>query len=324
MIDATELQTPYLKPWWRVTYEATRVTFHYGDQLVTCHGRGAVVLFPRLLPLLDGQHTMDDVVNSHGLAAAPAIRRAIALLTTNDLLIEGPAISVEIPPGARESVHFVAANRRKAGPLNADAERLVRLRVGIVGSSSTAQEIVRALTALGSEAQELPWTASAAQTAGCDLVVAAPSGAELPLLMDWNRRALQEGTQWLQVLPYDGRFATVGPLYVPGETCCYACFCYRRASNVEYAAGFWAMQETPAPYPSTLPIELMLAGLVTLAVLRWHLRADEGLPGQFQAFELGTDLALNTHFVYRVPRCTACSSVGAIAPPLPWFEVSAS
>ena len=101
MIDATELQTPYLKPWWRVTYEATRVTFHYGDQLVTCHGRGAVVLFPRLLPLLDGQHTMDEVVNSQGLAAAPAIRRAIALLTTNDLLIEGPAISVEIPPGTR-------------------------------------------------------------------------------------------------------------------------------------------------------------------------------------------------------------------------------
>jgi len=84
------------------------------------------------------------------------------------------------------------------------------------------------------------------------------------------------------------------------------------------------MQDTPAPYPSTLPLELILTGLVTLAVLRWHLRADEALPGQFQAVELGTDVALSTHLVYRVPRCTTCSAVGATAPPLPWYELSAS
>jgi hypothetical protein len=69
---------------------------------------------------------------------------------------------------------------------------------------------------------------------------------------------------------------------------------------------------------------LILTGLVTLAVLRWHLRADEALPGQFQAVELGADVALSTHLVYRVPRCTTCSSVGTIAPPLPWYESSAS
>jgi bacteriocin biosynthesis cyclodehydratase domain-containing protein len=324
MFDATDLKTPYLKPWWRVTYEATRVTFHYGEQLVTCHGRAAVVLFPTLLPLLDGLHSIDDVVNALGPVAAPAIRKALDILASRELLIDGPAIPADIPPAARETVHFIAANRRVTRPLHADAERLVRLRVGVAGSATTAREIVRSLIALGANAETLSWTASAAQTAACDLVVVAPSAAELPLLFDWNRRALDEGTVWLQVLPHDGRFASVGPLYVPGETCCYACFCYRRASNVEYASEFWAMQATPAPYPSTLPLELILTGLVTLAVLRWHLRADEALPGQFQAVELGADVALSTHLVYRVPRCTTCSSVGTIAPPLPWYESSAS
>jgi bacteriocin biosynthesis cyclodehydratase domain-containing protein len=324
MIDQTSLKAPYLKPWWRVTYEATRVTFHYGDQLVTCHGRAAVVLFPTLLPLLDGMHALDDIVNVLGPIAAPAIRKALDLLASRELLIDGPAIAAEIPSAARDTVHFIAANRRMTRPLQAEAERLVRMNVGVVGAATTAREIVRSLIALGASAEALSWTAPAAQIVAYDLVVVAPSAQELPLLLDWNRRALHERTQWLQVLPHDGRFAAVGPLYVPGETCCYACFCYRRASNVEYAAEFWAMQSTPAPYPSTLPLELILTGLVVMAVLRWHLRADEALPGQFQAIELGADVALSTHLVYRVPRCTTCSGVGATAPQLPWYEVSAS
>jgi bacteriocin biosynthesis cyclodehydratase domain-containing protein len=322
-IDVSQLQAPYLKPWWRVTYEATCVTFHYGEQLVSCHGRAAIVLFPTLLPLLDGRHALDEVVGALGPVAAPAIRKALELLASRDLLIDGPSIADEIPAPVRDTVHFMAATRRMTRPMPADADRLTRLRVGVVGSSGTAREIARSLKAVGAKAHALAWTVPAQAIAACDLVVVAPSAAELPLLLDWNGRALRENTHWLQVLPHDGRFASVGPLYVPGETCCYECFCYRRASNVEYASEFWAMQTTAAPYPSTLPLELMLAGLVTLAVLRWHLRADEALPGQFQALEIGSDVTLSTHLVYRVPRCTACSTVGTVAPPLPWFEATA-
>ena len=101
------------------------------------------------------------------------------------------------------------------------------------------------------------------------------------------------------MLPFDGRFAAIGPLYIPGETACYECFRHRRAANITYAPQFWAMQETPAP---------------------WHLRNDAGIPGNFQSLEFGGDITLGSHIVYRVPRCTACGSVEGVAPVLPWFE----
>ena len=83
------------------------------------------------------------------------------------------------------------------------------------------------------------------------------------------------------------------------------------------------MQETPAAYPSPLPVEMTLAGLTTLALLRWHLRRDPGLPGSFLALEINGEIALSNHVVYRVPRCKACASVHRVAPVLPWFEARA-
>ena len=39
---------------------------------------------------------------------------------------------------------------------------------------------------------------------------------------------LESRTPWSQVLPFNGRFAAIGPLFVPGQTCCAACFEQRR------------------------------------------------------------------------------------------------
>ena len=68
--------------------------------------------------------------------------------------------------------------------------------------------------------------------AGVDLAVVAPSGDEMPLLPDWNVRALETGTAWLQVLPFDGSLAAVGPIYVPHESACYECYRLRRSANI--------------------------------------------------------------------------------------------
>lgn len=325
-IETEGMQTmniPYLKPWWRVTFEATQVTFHYGDQIVNCHGRAAVVLFPMLLPLLDGRHTVEQITDALG-SAGSAVPKAIALLASQGLLMEGPAVSVSVSRTVREAVHFVAATQRLTRPLNDDAAALEALRVAVVGASRTAALIVAELRSLDAYAQPLAWDASDAQVQTHDLIIVAPSPAELPLMTAWNERAIQAGTTWLQVLPYDGKFASVGPLYVPGETCCYACFCHRRASVLEYPSEFWQMQQTPAPYPTIGPVEMIVAGLASMTAIRWHLRNDEALPGAFVALQFNGEMSTSTHVVYRVPRCKMCSAVERVAAPLPWFEASAS
>jgi hypothetical protein len=50
----------------------------------------------------------------------------------------------------------------------------------------------------------------------------APSPADLPRLDSWNELALARGIRWLQVLPPNGRFAALGPLFVPDETSTHA------------------------------------------------------------------------------------------------------
>lgn len=310
--------TPYLKPWWRITREAARVSFHYGADTIVCEGKDAVAVLPRVAELLDGRRSPERIAAELPPAARPLLGEALEFFARHGLLLAGPP--VDAPAEAREALHFVAATQPGASRLAEDAAALARLRVGIAGSSPAGTEVARVLERLGAAAEPVAWSAPVATYQGCDVIVVAPTAHELPELPEWNRQALTAGTIWLQVLPFDGAFAAVGPLYVPGETGCYECFLHRRAANVENAALFWAMQDTPAPYPSALPVDVALAGLIALALLRWHLRRDAGLPGTFTALEVAGEVGLSSHTVYRVPRCGACAAVEQVAPVWPWFE----
>jgi bacteriocin biosynthesis cyclodehydratase domain-containing protein len=315
-----ELGMPLLKPWWRITYEATRVIFQYGDDVIVCEGKGAAVIVPRIVPLLDGGHSVEDIVAQLGAHTAPFVAKLLELFVTRGMLIEGPPVPAAASPAARDAVHFVAATIPRYIPLADDAATLAGLRVGIMGSSVAATEAARSLSSLGAATPILGWEPSILELEATDLVLVAPTANELPELAPWNERAIAARVTWFQVLPFDGRFAAIGPLYIPGETACYECFRHRRAANVSYAPQYWAMQETPAPFPSTLPLDQTLAGLATLSLLRWHMRSEAGIPGNFQSLEFGGDITIGSQTVYRVPRCTACASVGASAPVLPWYE----
>ena len=72
-----------------------------------------------------------------------------------------------------------------------------------------------------------------------------PPWDELEELDSWNRAANESGARWLPVLPYDGRFASVGPLVVPGQSCCYECVLRRRAANLEYGEHLREIERAP-------------------------------------------------------------------------------
>src|SRR5439155_1548874 len=135
------------------------------------------------------------------------------------VVIAGP----DAPPGVRDDARAVAAVHRLTPALAAD--RLRSASVGVVGSGSARLDVARLIAAAGiGDVRRLGWSGRGR----ADLAVVAPAADELDRLPAWNRVALASGVPFLLVRPWDGRMAAVGPLVLPGQTCCYECLLLRR------------------------------------------------------------------------------------------------
>src|SRR5206468_4099322 len=130
------------------------------------------------------------------------------------------------------------------------AGRLRNAAVGVVGSGPARLVVARLLAAAGIGAvRRLGWSGRGR----ADLAVLAPAADELARLPAWNRLALASGLPFLLVRPWDGRMAAVGPLVLPGQTCCYECLLLRRGANSGFGADLAEIEAAPlgaAPDPA--------------------------------------------------------------------------
>jgi bacteriocin biosynthesis cyclodehydratase domain-containing protein len=305
---------PYLAPWYRVVGERGKVVLEYGQRIVCLEGGAAERLVPALLPFLDGTRTIDEIVAALGEAARPAVEHVLQELAEHGLLESGPLPS-DLPRPAADAVELLAALRPGAEPIADTAAAVAACSIVIVGRGVAGLELARLLRSTG---MEVAWAEKIAGTV--DLAVCAPSAAELPRLPEWNEQALERRQPWLQILPFDGRYAAVGPLYLPGDTGCYECFRLRRAANLGAPDELALLEAAPATYPSAPALDALLGGLAAQLCVHWLVLGDHYAPAAFYAFEPLPTLRLTLHHVYRVPRCNACSGLADLAPPLPWFK----
>lgn len=302
---------PLLAPWLRVAEDGDALLLSYGGELVRFDGRAATTLLPALLPLLDGTRTLDEVVERLGARVRPAVEQAVALLDEHRLLTDGPPLDPDLPDPVAATAELLAASGGIAPA--AARERLVGAHVGVVGEGANAAELGRALRLAGVGRVDR-------SEGGAELVLVAPDALGDDLLPGWNERALAAGITWLQVLPFDGSFAAVGPLYLPGETCCHRCFELRRAANLEFGDELGALRRVRAPVATPPALAATVSGLATLQALRWLVLRDPYVPGSMLAVTLTDTPRVESHFVHRVPRCPACSVTARQAAPLPWAE----
>lgn len=311
-------ERPLLKPWYRLAFEDGKVVLDYAQSAVVFDGAAAARLLPALLPLLDGEHAISDIVAVLGEPAAPAIDRALALLAEHRLL-SGPLPAPSPFPDRDETFRLLLATDRSGLDALAVRDALERAHVKVAGSAPLGEDVARVLRCSGVEQIEhVSLGAPPAATQALTLV--APTPAELPELDSWNRACLAGGIIWLALLPCDGRIAPIGPLFVPGETACYDCFRIRRASTSGYAAEFWSLDGVPAAQPDAVPIRRAVAGLAGWLALRWLVGQAASLPGVVHGLELGPPVTVATHHVWRVPRCASCSDTAAAGPPSTWFD----
>ncbi|HKT43938.1 MAG TPA: TOMM precursor leader peptide-binding protein [Gaiellaceae bacterium] len=287
------MERPLLKPWYRLSVESGRSVLRYAGSVLEFEGAAAQRLLPHLLPLLDGTRSVDDVVSELGEPVRPAVEHALSLLRAHDLLTDGVV-------GSGPYAELFAATTGRT---------VLEIDLHVLGSGRVAETIGR----LWSGSVRLDW---GDEPPGDGFVVAAPSGDEMGRLDEWNARALESSTRWMQVLPFDGRFAAVGPVFVPGETACYECFLFRRDSTISPSR-----DRTRGNYLASPATDAALAGLAVHTAL--HHVAVGGDAGTLLAVELSPELRCTRHVVYRVPRCPACSPAAHRAAPAPWSDLAA-
>lgn len=302
-------QRPLLAPWWRAVEDGDRLLFEHAGHVVELNGRAVRALLPALLPLLDGAHTVQEIVEALGAGAEEPTRKALELLDLHGLLVDGPAV------GATDAAAYYVAAVCSVPPEKARAA-LTSSRVAVFGSAPAGIEVVRVLGSAGIATTCADLADVVAEPA--DLVVVAPVAGEVEQLRGLNERRLSDATPWFALLPTDGRFTAVGPLYVPGQTACHACYLLRRGATSGYERDFSLLEGRPVRSPMPAAASTIAAGLGALICLRWLGAHDPTLPGVLYALELHGTLALTRHRVLRVPRCPACGPTSP--PPSPWFR----
>jgi bacteriocin biosynthesis cyclodehydratase domain-containing protein len=305
---------PYLPPWYRIVCEPGKVVLEHGQRIVCLEGGAADRLVPALLPLLDGLRTVEEIVAALGEPVRPAVEQALRELSEHGLLESGPPVAADAALPVRGAAELLASLRPGLTPVAESAAAVEASTVAIAGRGCGGLEAARLLRASGVSVE---WTD---ELQGVDLALCAPSPGELPVLSEWNERALVNRQPWLQVLPFDGRYAAVGPLFLPGDTCCYECFRLRRSANLGAADELALLDGTPAAYPSAPALDAIAGGLSAELALQWLVLRDHFAPAAFYALAPLPTLRLTVHHVHRVPRCSACSGLEDVAAPLPWFK----
>ena len=313
---ATVPAHPALAPWCRLVEDGRRVLIEHAGTVVTLEGRAATLLLPRLLPLLDGTRTAAQIAEALGPAAGPAVSKALSMLAGERLLVEGPTALGDVDARTATATFAVGVTGRSTQA--AAVESLASARVAVLGSSATARELRRLHGRSGIRVDALPIDAEPSDVA---LVVAAPEPTELEELDRLNDHARRCRQPWLQVLPYDGRFAVAGPLFLPDETACRTCWVTRRAACSGYEDDFQLVEALPVRAAATAAVATLGAALAVVLAVRWLATGDPTLPGRFYALETRTILRLRYERLLRVPRCPTCGPARQ-AIPSPWFDVT--
>lgn len=247
-------------------------------------------IFRKLLPLLDGQHSMQEITRAlSGAHTLKDILGSIHLLQKWGHLVDG-AVAADSPVPYWEALGL---------PEHPGKPSAVSVRsLGV----SDCQPLIDALQHLDIAADE--------SNSALDLIVV--DDYLRPELDAFNRQARRP---WLLVRPV-GLHIWLGPLVVPGKTACWECLAHRLRLNLK-TEQFIARQSGQATLkqPVALPVTVALAAnLTALEIARWF--RDSGkqrLVNTLYTWDV-PEMSLEAHPITRRPQCPVCGTPEAAEP----------
>ena len=184
-------------------------------------GKAARDLLPRLIPHLNGRSTVEELAPRFPQLASGTIRNAVTLLYSRGLLEDGcpppvPADLQDVDGFLGRFVDVTRVNRNRCEAL----DRLQASSVLVGGSEEAADLMQRQLAGSGIGRLGLVKD-SERNLRGCSLLVAVAT-READDLTSLLEQARQQRVWALHVRAAQD-VVQIGPLFMPGQVCCYRC-----------------------------------------------------------------------------------------------------
>lgn len=298
---------------------------------VVLRGKSVSVLMPRLLPLLNGALSADEIAARLPDIAPKIVRDALLLLQMQGVLEDGAASGPALPAETARAfadqlrfygryVDYTRAQRSRSDVLG----RLQSSAVLLVGRGAGAAQTVRELVSLGVGAIDvLPldgdatdWAALSTPHARVALAPGGPDaldraaldGRRLLLLVSdrpetkltrrLNRLALDARVPFMRAYLDPAGPIEIGPTVYAGETACYECALTAGALTAA------ADDAIPAAAGPEVVLGASQTALFSLAILTSLLPVASG--HALHRFDPAS-LRFTPQPVYRLPGCPACS-----------------
>ena len=248
-------------------------------------------LYQQLVPLIDGLHTVDNIVDLMQQQASSAeVYYALMLMEQKGYLVE----SDDQLPTAVAAFYDT---------LNSDTTEVIRrlqntnVVVQAIGTAR-AEPLIAILESLAIQVQ-----------GEGELDIILTDDYLQNDLQTLNQKALQSQRPWMLVKPV-GTMIWIGPLFLPGKTGCWECFAQRLRANRPVESFIQKRNGISTPFPisvSALPSTVQMGlNIVATEIAKWIIQPDNSpLVGQLVTFDT---LSLETqhHRLTQRPQCPSC------------------
>jgi oxazoline/thiazoline synthase len=294
---------PKLKDYWRLATEAPANVFLISERKTTLLSDP---LYFELLPLLDGCHRVEEIVEQlEDRIPAAYIYYGLTQLEHQGYLRNGDLRMLS--PSLAIFCDCLNINAETA------VDRLQSTQVSVKAIGSVpASEFVEILTSQQIQVTE----------ADADLEVVLCDDYLQAELADLNQAALDRSRPWLLVKPV-GTIIWLGPLFNPRTTGCWECLAQRLKCNRPVAGYLQRRTDTVLPLttPATkIPAILQTAwGMAATEILKWIIQGRENkrLEGTLVTHDT-LMLETQSHSLTKRPQCPSCGiSRGKRPSPLP-------
>ena len=342
------MSRPKIKDYYDIVPEAEDRYQVRSSELVSIL-RGATVrdVLSHLFPLLDGEHTTDEIVNKLKDVAGPEVIHAVIGVLRESKLVEYafeqqscPLTPQEIEQYRRQMI-FLDMTLDQAAAIDYQV-KLKEARLAIIGEGELASVIASQAARFGvgrifgvnlKQSNQISDSNPLISFYGAGHALSDMKASELsiemekpscllialerpePALMKWvNKLSLDLGISLLSC-QLNGTEGIVGPFIVPGQTACLMCHHLRVTRNLDFYKEYRSWEEwvssngkRRAETGALVPFTEMVAGMAALELFEHASGFHE--PETYGRFITINALTLEiiTHQVLKLPRCPSCGN----------------